>query len=134
MTGLRGAEDLARYIQENYSGRVVEVGAGHLGDVARQLFGLEVVATDIEARRIGDLSVKADDIFDPSPELYKGARLIYSIRPPVEMQPPMGRLALSIGADLIIRPLGDEIVLLPGLKRRLVNLGQARFYLYKAKE
>jgi len=82
---------------------------------------------------VGELSIEADDIFDPTPELYRGACLIYSIRPPVEMQPAMGRLALSIGADLIIRPLGDEIVSLPGLKRRLVNLGEARFYLYQAR-
>jgi uncharacterized UPF0146 family protein len=66
-------------------------------------------------------------------ELYRGASLIYSIRPPLEMQLAMGQLAAKIGADVLIRPLMDEVAELPGFCRRLVNRGQARFYLYSAR-
>ena len=34
---LRGAEDLGQFIGKNYSGRVVEIGAGHILEVALYL-------------------------------------------------------------------------------------------------
>jgi uncharacterized UPF0146 family protein len=132
MSLLTGADDLAQFIAENYSGRVVEVGAGYVPEVALGLLarGLDVVLTDKEERLLGDLRVEKDDIFSPRLELYRGASLIYSIRPPLEMQLAMGLLALQIGADVLVRPLMDEVAELPGFSRRLVNRGQARFYLF----
>ncbi len=64
-------------------------------------------------------------------DLYRGASLLYSIRPPLEMQLAMGRAAARVGADVLIRPLGDEVAELPGFSRRLVNAGEARFYLFR---
>ena len=90
-----------------------------------------VTLTDKEERLLGSLCVLEDDIFSPRLELYLGASLIYSIRPPLEMQLAIGLLAAGIGADVLIRPLMDEIADLPGFARRLVNSGQARFYLFK---
>ncbi len=129
---LRGAKDLAAYIAQNYRGRVVEVGAGFYVDVAQDLAarGLEVVLTDKEERLLGAVKVEKDDIFSPRLELYRGASLIYSIRPPLELQIAMGRVAAEIGADVLVRPLMDEIAELPGFSKRLVNRGEARFYLF----
>jgi len=135
MSLLTGADDLAEFIAENYSGRVVEVGAGFAAEVALGLRerGLDVSLTDKEERLLGGLLVEKDDIFSPRLELYRGASLIYSIRPPLEMQLAMGQLASLIGADVLIRPLMDEVAELPGFSRRLVNRGQARFYLFSKK-
>jgi uncharacterized UPF0146 family protein len=51
MSLLRGADDLAQFIAENYSGRVVEVEAVHFAEVALalQARGLDVVFTDSSA-------------------------------------------------------------------------------------
>jgi hypothetical protein len=49
------------------------------------------------------------------------------------MQLAMGLLALELGADVLIRPLQDEVAQLPGFARRLVNSGEARFYLFSAR-
>ena len=135
MSLLRGADDLAQFIARNYSGRVVEVGAGYALEVALGLKarGLDVVLTDKEERLLGSLRVEKDDIFSPRLELYRGASLLYSIRPPLEMQLAMGLLAAKIGADVLVRPLMDEVAQLPGFARRLVNAGEARFYLFSAR-
>jgi len=132
MSSLRGADDLAQFIAANYSGRVVEVGAGYFAEVALglQARGLDVVLTDKEERLLGGLRVEKDDIFSPRLELYRGASLLYSIRPPLEMQLAMGLLAAKIGADVLVRPLMDEVAKLPGFDRKLVNSGEARFYLF----
>lgn len=129
---VRGGSDLAEFILHRYRGKVVEVGAGYRTEVAAMLARrLEVVVTDRVARD-GHPAVIADDIFAPRKGLYRGASLLYSIRPPLEMQLAMGKLALDIGAEMIIRPLGDEIASLPGFGRTLVNTGEARFYIFKS--
>jgi len=135
MSLLRGADDLAQYIAGNYSGRVVEVGVGYFADVALGLRarGMDVVLTDKEERLLGSLRVEKDDIFSPRLELYRGASLLYSIRPPLELQLAMGLLAAKVGADVLVRPLMDEVTQLQGFARRLVNRGEARFYLFSAR-
>jgi uncharacterized UPF0146 family protein len=133
MIGMRDASDLSEYILKNYRGKVVEIGIGFIGDVAMRLHSLDVIATDTQSRNIGNLSVNKDDIFSPKKEIYEGASLIYSIRPSMEMQLAIGRLALDVGADVLIRPLCDEVADLPGFKRSLINIGEARFYLFSKK-
>jgi uncharacterized protein len=136
MSLIRGADDLAAFIAENYSGRVIEVGVGYAAEVALGLKarGLDVVLTDKEERLLGGLRVEKDDIFSPRLELYREASLIYSIRPPLEMQLATGLLAAKIGADVLIRPLMDEVAEVPGFARRLVNCGEARFYLFSKRD
>jgi len=133
MSSFPGAEDLAEYICRNYSGRVVEVGVGHVADVAAILKAreMDVVLTDKEAHKLGRLTVEKDDIFSPRLDLYLGASLLYSLRPPLELQIGMGELADRIGADILVRPLGDEVATLPGFSRKLVNFGVARFFLFR---
>ena len=131
---LRGAEDLAEFIIKNYSGHVVEVGAGWRADVALCLLkrsDLDVIVTDKQDRSLSYLRVEKDDIFSPRTDVYQGASLLYSIRPPLELQLAMGTLAMKLGADIIIRPLADEVAELPHFSRSLLNVGEARFYLYQ---
>ena len=132
ISSMRGAEDLAGYIARNYRGKVVEVGVGHYYQVAGLLAaqGLQVILTDREERLVAGLKVEKDDIFSPRLELYRGAGLIYAIRPPLEIQLAMGIVAAKVGADVLIRPLMDEVAWLPGFSRRLVNSGEASFYLF----
>lgn len=129
---LQWASDLAAFIAKSYGGPVVEVGAGRFPGVASEIAarGVQVLLTDREEGCIGGLRIEKDDIFSPRPELYRGASLLYSIRPPFEMQLAIGLLAERIGADVLIRPLLDEIAELPGFSRRLLNRGHARFFLY----
>ncbi|MGA9099721.1 MAG: UPF0146 family protein [Methanotrichaceae archaeon] len=131
MTYIRGAPELAEFILKNYSGKVVEVGAGFVNDVASRLMPLDVISTDIKSYHIGGMRIEGDDIFCPRMEIYAGASLLYSIRPPLEMQLAMGMLAIKIGADVLIRPLGDEVADLPSFTRSLINIGEARFYVFK---
>lgn len=134
MTALRGASEIADFILRQYSGKVVEVGAGFMPDVALLLMKhLTVVATDKEEHSVEGLPVTEDDIFSPRMEIYEGASLLYSIRPPTEIQIAMGRLAAEIRADLLIRPLNDEIAELRGFYRTLINSGDARFYIFRLK-
>ncbi len=132
---LRGTEEIADFIIRNYSGRVVEIGAGHRADVALRLMwrsDLEVIVTDKKERILSCLHVEKDDIFSPCLDLYQGTSLLYSIRPPLELQLATGALARKLGAaDVLIRPLADEIAELPGFSRSLLNVGEARFYLFK---
>ena len=136
MMELMADGDLAEFIAKNYPGRVVEVGVGYLPHVARKLMdmGLDVILTDKEERLLEGMKVKKDDIFAPCQEIYQGAALIYSIRPPQEMQLALGEVAAAVGADLLVRPLQDEVADLPGFRRTLVNHGQARFYLFRKRE
>jgi uncharacterized UPF0146 family protein len=129
--GVRGAQELADFIKDNYSGKVVEVGVGLRPEVASLLRPLRLLATDKETRALGDVRVEKDDIFSPRREIYQGASLIFSVRPPLEMQHAMGKLAREVNCDVLIRPLEDEIADLPGFSRSLINEGWARFYLYK---
>ena len=130
---LRGAKDLAQFIGKNYSGRVVEIGVGHVLEVALHLasLGRDVLITDREERYLGGIHIEKDNIFMPRLDLYQGASLIYSIRPPLELQLAMGILASRLGTDILIRPLNDEVAELPGFARRLVNTGEARFYIFR---
>jgi uncharacterized protein len=130
---LRGAKDLAQFIGKNYSGRVVEIGAGHVLEVALHLasLGRDVLITDREERYLGGIHIEKDDVFMPRLDLYQEASLIYSIRPPLELQLAMGILASRLGTDILIRPLNDEVAELPGFSRRLVNAGEARFYIFR---
>lgn len=132
MQDLRGSEDLAEFIRSRYRGKVVEVGAGFVTDVAAKLkaLDLDMVVTDLTERELEGICVQADDIFSPRMEIYEDASLIYALRPPLEVQIAMGDLARKVGADVLVRPLGDEVAELKGFSKKLVNAGDARFYVF----
>lgn len=128
---------IAAYILKYYSGSVIEVGAGYRRTVAEHLnrSGIDILTTDIlDEEKIPDaVNYIRDDITDPDLEIYRGASLIYSIRPPEELQIPIARVASLVGADLILKPLGCEIVDLSRYFKvcEVVNYRDAVFMLYR---
>ena len=122
-------EGLIEYLSRNYE-KVVEVGIGSYPKVALALQnrGLQVAATDMLPQPVG-LAVQFDDIRFPQLDLYKGAQAIYAVRPPLELMPPLKRLANKLAIDLVVKPLAGEPV--DGL---LINQGGSFFYLFPAKK
>ena len=108
-------EILTEFIKNNYSKMIVEVGCGRFSAVAvalRPFF--KVAATDlleIDAVdcRLAPIYVK-DDITCPVLRVYQGASLIFSYRPPLEIQSSILALSERIGADVLIKPFGSEII------------------------
>jgi len=101
---------IGEYIAKHYA-NTVEVGIGKNTEAARLLIdaGVGVRCTDIRDLQVPEnLSFSVDDIFSPSINLYKGADLIYAIRPAIEMVPPLLALARTINCDLIVYHLGFE--------------------------
>ncbi|HYA32522.1 MAG TPA: UPF0146 family protein [Candidatus Bathyarchaeia archaeon] len=121
----------------NYSTKVVEVGSGRYSAVALALHShYDVTATDILETNAVDSRLKPlyikDDVTRPDLGLYRGARLIYSIRPPIEIQPYILKLSERVGADMLIKPLGSEI--LSDTRLSLINLrGKAIYVLQRDK-
>jgi uncharacterized protein len=112
-------ENLVRYIKENYSTarKIVEVGVGHRIDIAMMvklyLPDVELIVTDndekwVRGRKTPKVRAVADDVRFPVLSVYEGARLIYSLHPPLELVPSMIELAGNVSADLLIAPLKDE--------------------------
>ena len=114
---------------------IVEVGVGYYLNVAKILksYGINVIVVDIKedvierAKREG-LNGQVDDIFNPKLEIYKHADLIYSIRPPRDLQYQLLKLSKRYKVPLIIRPLSGEFVI-EGLK--LINYRGEVLYIYE---
>ncbi len=111
----RSSTLLAEFIKRNYSQKIVEIACGTYSQVAFTLSqSLQVVATDVLERaavdeRIKPLYVK-DDVTSPDLRLYQNAQLLYSIRPPLELQHAILNVAHIVHADVLIKHLGDEII------------------------
>jgi uncharacterized UPF0146 family protein len=130
-----GYAEMAEFIRTRYphGSRVVEVGVGDHPEVALLLKNdFDLICTDMRANSAPGLQYVRDDIFKPDLKIYEGASLIYSIRPPIDMQDPMAVIAKKVGAELIIRPFSSERT---DLRRyfmnfKVVNQGSATFFLY----
>ena len=111
--------------------KIAEIGVGRFDKIAERLSDEEnitVIKTDISPK---DSSVIRDDITNPNLELYTNVDLIYSIRPPSELQPHLVNLADKIQSPLIIKPLTNEDLNTPGTKMKLKNYKKASFYILK---
>jgi len=109
--------------------KVVEIAIGKFFDVSNYLNtfeNIDLLMTDISP---ANERIEKDDITNPNLNLYKNAKILYSIRPPSELQPYLGDLAEKIGAILIIKPLFNEDLNI-GKKMKLVNYKKAVFYQY----
>ena len=132
MAGSVDSNDIVKFIKENYFGKVVEIGVGLHYNVAIKLSRwFKVIVTDIIdvdqiEEKIRGIYVR-DDISNPRLSIYAGASLIYSIRPPIEIQTDILNLAHEVGASSLIRPLGSEVV--DDIRLTLKNFGRAAFYL-----
>lgn len=127
-------EDIAEYIINHYRNKVIEVGVGSLPHVALLLKDkLDVVVTDVNEQKYAGVRFCIDDIFNPDKGIYRNASLIYSIRPPIDIQDAIAKIAKEVGSDLIIRPFGNEKADLKKYfkEHSLINYKKARFYLYR---
>lgn len=123
--------DLAEYISTFTDKRplkIVEIGVGKFNQVSEYLNNLE----DVEVIKIDilpcDETVIKDDITNPNLQIYEGVDLIYSIRPPYELQPYLIKLSEKLDSPLIIKPLFNEDLNTGSRKMKLKNYKKASFY------
>lgn len=111
--------------------KIAEIAVGKFDKISQMINEKEnitIIKTDIIPN---DDSVIKDDITNPNLELYKDVDLIYSIRPPSELQPYLVKLAKKIDAQLIIKPLTGEDLNTPKAKMQLKNFRKASFYVLR---
>jgi uncharacterized protein len=98
------------YIGAHY-GSAVEVGMGRNTTAAEtaRAAGCRVRAVDVRACGGGAVPFAQDDVFAPDLALYRGADVVYAVRPGIEMVPPLVALARACNCDLIVYHLGDEV-------------------------
>ena len=126
--------DFAEYILNEIGDnevRIAEVAVGKFDKIAEILSSKEnitLIKTDILPK---DSTVIKDDITNPNMDLYKDVEIIYSIRPPSELQPYLVRLAEKTDAQLIIKPLTNEDLNTPRVKMKLKNYKRASFYILR---
>ena len=124
-------QDFAEYIlsqAEDGNVRIAEIGVGKFSMIADMLSerdNITIIKTDIIP---ADESVIKDDITRPDLNLYRDIDIIYSIRPPSELQPYLVDLALEVDSQLIIKPLTNEDLNTGRVKMRLKNFKKASFY------
>lgn len=127
-------QDFGEYILSEAGDRpvkIAEIAVGKFGMISRMLDEREnitLIKTDILP---ADESVTKDDITNPNLDLYEGIDIIYSIRPPSELQPHLLKLAEKVDAMLIIKPLTGEDLNTPKAKMELKNFGKASFYILR---
>ncbi|RAP49621.1 MAG: hypothetical protein BZ133_07345 [Methanosphaera sp. SHI613] len=125
----------AEYIISNYgdASLIVEVGVGNILEpssiLKEKLEDCTIKCTDIYPSN--DEIIK-DDITNPNYEIYENADLIYSIRPPEELQKSISDVAASVECDCILKPFSSEALsfkIRP--KFKLINYKKEVFYLMK---
>lgn len=111
--------------------KIAEIGVGNfdrISNILSQKDNVTLIKTDIIPK---DSSVIKDDITNPNLELYKDVDIIYSIRPPSELQPHIINLTEKIGSQLIIKPLTNEDLNTGKVKMKLKNYKKASFYILR---
>ena len=109
--------------------KICEIGVGkftQVFDYLNKQDNVEIIKTDISPN---DSSVIKDDVTKPDLKLYKNLDIIYSIRPPSELQPHIIDLALKTNTKLIIKPLFNEDINSKNIKLTLKNYNKASFYI-----
>ncbi len=111
--------------------KIAEIGVGkfdRISNILSQKENVTIIKTDILPK---DSSVIKDDITNPNLELYKDVDIIYSIRPPSELQPHLVNLAQKLNSQLIIKPLTNEDLNTGRVKMKLKNHKKASFYILR---
>lgn len=111
--------------------KIAEIGVGKFSgvyDFLNSRDNIQIIKTDILP---GDSDVIKDDITHPDLEIYENVDIIYSIRPPSELQPHLVNLANRINAQLIIKPLFNEDLNTGNAKMKLKNYKKASFYILR---
>ena len=111
--------------------KIAEVAVGKFDKIADELScrdNITLIKTDIQPK---DSTVIKDDLTNPDFKLYEDVDIIYSIRPPSELQPYIVKLALKIDSQLIIKPLTNVDLNTSNVKMKLKNFKKASFYILK---
>ena len=124
-------DDFAEYILTEVGEsevKIAEIAVGKFDRIAEYLASrdnITLIKTDISPK---DDTVIKDDVTNPNLDLYKDIDIIYSIRPPGELQPYLVKLALETDSQLIIKPLTNEDLNTGKVKMKLRNFKKASFY------
>lgn len=128
-------ENFSEYIINNYqySKKIIEVGVGKITEpsdiLKKHLPNTTINLVDIYPC---NSDVIKDDITNPTDKIYEDADLIYSIRPPEELQPDILKLSDKYNSDVIIKPLFTEEINFNFQQRlKLVNYKRMAFYIMK---
>ncbi len=122
-------EYVSKLIDEDHL-NVAELAIGHfyeLSEIIEKYDNINLIKTDIKPTRE---DIIKDDLKNPNYELYKDIDLMYSIRPPNELQPYIFNLAKEIKCQLIIKPLTGENLSRKLSLMKLKNYKKASFYFY----
>ncbi len=95
---------------------IVEIGVGKrfdaLNAIHRQRDDLALRAVDVNQQALqgapDSVETAIDDVWDPHRPLYENAHLLYAVRCPSELQPPLARLAKHVEAPLALHVVKDE--------------------------
>lgn len=131
-------DDLSQYIidlalekseKTNKKTKVVEIGVGRFHNISNRINeneNIELIMTDINP---SNENVVKDDIFNPDMSLYENTDILFSIRPPFEIQEAIMDLRDKLNCTLIIKPLFNEDLNRKLKKMKLKNHGRAAFYI-----
>ena len=111
--------------------RIVEIGAGKFQTISKNLSeneNIDIVMTDIDP---ADENIIRDDVFNPNMNIYKDADILFSIRPPAELQEAIMKIRDNANATLIIKPLFNEDLNMKTKKMKLKNYNRASLYIYE---
>ncbi|MCQ2977036.1 MAG: hypothetical protein MJ232_03375 [archaeon] len=129
-------EDLGKYIekianeQKKEKVKIVEIGVGKFQGISNYLKdkdNIELIMVDINP---ANENIIQDDIFTPNLNIYKDTDILFSIRPPFEIQEPIMNLRDKLDCLLIIKPLFNEDLNIKNKKMKLKNYGRASFFIY----
>ena len=110
---------------------IAEIAIGKFEDIANELSkkdNIAIIKSDINPK---NNTIIKDDITNPNLKIYENVELIYSIRPPGELQPHLINLAQKLNCQLIIKPLTNENLNTGKVKMKLKNYKKASFYVLR---
>ncbi len=111
--------------------KIVEIGAGKFQTISKNLSeneNIDIIMTDINP---ANENIIKDDVFNPNMNIYKDADILFSIRPPAELQEAIMKIRDDVDATLIIKPLFNEDLNMKTKKMKLKNYNRASFYIYE---
>ena len=111
--------------------KIVEIGVGKFQAISKSLSeneNNELIMTDIDP---ANEEIIKDDVFNPNMSIYENADIIFSIRPPAELQEAIMKIRDKVNAILIIKPLFNEDLNMKTQKMKLKNYNRASFYIYE---
>ena len=122
-------------ITNNNKTNIAELGIGNYIKIAKLLNkhnNINLIVVDLNNKSIencknNNLNGVVDNLFNPKLEIYKNINLIYSIRPPRDLQPYILSICKKYNIKLIIKPLlGEE----PINELKLINYKGNVLYTY----